>query len=169
MAATSHPGTSAPWTSGSTRTSSASAPPTSAPASPAAPAPPAARCRRTTATFPRRIIRYAQLGMKDALLSSKELWSCYQCGECAETCPTQADPVRVHGRRPPLRDRELRPDARRPDHVHEPDRRHGARRRAWPCCSPLFMLSARGPQDTETLAIFEFIPVGARSTTSASA
>ena len=30
--------------------------------------------------------------MKDALLTSKELWSCYQCGECAETCPTQADP-----------------------------------------------------------------------------
>jgi heterodisulfide reductase subunit C len=43
-------------------------------------------------TFPRRIIRYAQLGMKDALLGSKELWACYQCGECAETCPTQADP-----------------------------------------------------------------------------
>jgi heterodisulfide reductase subunit C len=43
-------------------------------------------------TFPRRIIRYAQLGMRDELLSSKELWACYQCGECAETCPTQADP-----------------------------------------------------------------------------
>ena len=47
---------------------------------------------QTDGTFPRRIIRYAQLGMKDALLSSKELWTCYQCGECAETCPTQADP-----------------------------------------------------------------------------
>ncbi|MGZ6340744.1 MAG: 4Fe-4S dicluster domain-containing protein [Candidatus Limnocylindrales bacterium] len=44
------------------------------------------------ATFPRRIIRYAQLGMKEALLSSKELWTCYHCGECSETCPTQADP-----------------------------------------------------------------------------
>ena len=47
---------------------------------------------QTDGTFPRRIIRYAQLGMKDALLGSKELWACYQCGECAETCPTQADP-----------------------------------------------------------------------------
>ncbi len=44
------------------------------------------------ATFPRRMIRYAQVGMKDALLSSKELWSCYHCGECSDSCPTQADP-----------------------------------------------------------------------------
>ena len=43
-------------------------------------------------TFPRRIIRYAQVGMKDALLSSKELWTCYHCGLCTETCPQQADP-----------------------------------------------------------------------------
>ncbi len=43
-------------------------------------------------TFPRRLIRYAQVGMKDALLSSKELWTCFYCGECSDTCPTQADP-----------------------------------------------------------------------------
>ncbi len=43
-------------------------------------------------TFPRRMIRYAQVGMKDALLSSKELWTCYHCGLCSDTCPTQADP-----------------------------------------------------------------------------
>lgn len=42
--------------------------------------------------FPRRIIRYAQVGMKDALLGSKELWSCYHCSECSDTCPTGADP-----------------------------------------------------------------------------
>ncbi len=44
------------------------------------------------ATFPRRIIRYAQVGMKDELLASKELWTCYACGECSETCPRQAEP-----------------------------------------------------------------------------
>jgi ferredoxin/nitrate reductase gamma subunit len=44
------------------------------------------------ATFPRRIIRYAQVGMKEELLSSKELWTCYYCGECSETCPRQAEP-----------------------------------------------------------------------------
>jgi nitrate reductase gamma subunit/ferredoxin len=42
--------------------------------------------------FPRRIIRMAQLGMKDELLGSKELWLCYNCGECSETCPRQAEP-----------------------------------------------------------------------------
>jgi nitrate reductase gamma subunit/ferredoxin len=43
-------------------------------------------------SFPRRIIRYAQIGMEDELLSSKELWECYYCGECSKTCPRQAEP-----------------------------------------------------------------------------
>ena len=43
--------------------------------------------------FPRRIIRMAQLGMRDQLLGSKELWLCYNCGECSETCPQQAEPA----------------------------------------------------------------------------
>ena len=43
-------------------------------------------------TFPRRMIRYGQVGMKDALLSSKELWSCYHCGLCSQSCPQEADP-----------------------------------------------------------------------------
>jgi len=43
-------------------------------------------------TFPRRMIRYAQLGMKEKLLRSKELWMCYACGECTATCPRDADP-----------------------------------------------------------------------------
>jgi ferredoxin len=43
-------------------------------------------------TFPRRIIHYAQLGLKEKLLGSKELWLCYYCGECTKTCPQQADP-----------------------------------------------------------------------------
>ena len=42
--------------------------------------------------FPRRMIRYAQLGMRDRLTGSKELWMCYYCGECTATCPRQADP-----------------------------------------------------------------------------
>jgi ferredoxin/nitrate reductase gamma subunit len=43
--------------------------------------------------FPRRVIRYAQLGMREDLLASHELWSCYACGECTQTCPRQADPA----------------------------------------------------------------------------
>lgn len=42
--------------------------------------------------FPRHMIRMAQLGMKDELLGSKELWLCYNCGDCSETCPQQAEP-----------------------------------------------------------------------------
>jgi nitrate reductase gamma subunit len=45
------------------------------------------------ASFPRRMSRYAQLGLRDKLLSSPELWSCYGCAECTESCPTQADPA----------------------------------------------------------------------------
>jgi ferredoxin len=107
--------------------------------------------------FPRRIIRYAQLGMKDALLSSKELWSCYQCGECAETCPTQADPS------------EFMAAARRYA-IASYDRTRIAQTMytrpilaaviavALAVLFALFMLQARGPQDSASLAIFEFIP-----------
>ncbi len=111
----------------------------------------------TDATFPRRIIRYAQLGMKDALLSSKELWACYQCGECAESCPTQADPSEFMA-------------ATRRYAIASYDKT----RIAWTMYTrpllatvlavvvaaffALFMYSAHGPQSGESLAIFEFIP-----------
>lgn len=45
--------------------------------------------------FPRRVIRWVQLGMKDALLGSKELWLCFNCGDCSETCPQQAEPANL--------------------------------------------------------------------------
>jgi ferredoxin len=44
------------------------------------------------ASFPRMMIRYSMLGMKEEILSSKELWMCYHCGDCSATCPRQADP-----------------------------------------------------------------------------
>jgi nitrate reductase gamma subunit/ferredoxin len=44
------------------------------------------------ASFPRKIIRYAQIGAKQALLGAKELWLCYYCGECSKTCPREAEP-----------------------------------------------------------------------------
>jgi ferredoxin len=47
---------------------------------------------RDGTVFPRKIIRYLQLGMKDKLLTSPEPWLCYYCGECSETCPRQANP-----------------------------------------------------------------------------
>jgi ferredoxin len=44
------------------------------------------------ATFPRRSLRYLQLGAKEKVLGSLDPWLCYYCGECTETCPRQADP-----------------------------------------------------------------------------
>jgi ferredoxin/nitrate reductase gamma subunit len=45
--------------------------------------------------FPRHMVRMAQLGMKDELLGSKELWMCFNCGDCSETCPQQAEPANL--------------------------------------------------------------------------
>lgn len=42
--------------------------------------------------FPRKIIRYLQLGLRDKLLESPEPWLCYYCGECSGTCPREAQP-----------------------------------------------------------------------------
>lgn len=42
--------------------------------------------------FPRKLIRYAHLGLTDKLMQSKDMWMCYYCGECSETCPRQAEP-----------------------------------------------------------------------------
>lgn len=42
--------------------------------------------------FPRKMIRYSQLGVRDRLIASKEFWLCYYCGECSDTCPRLAEP-----------------------------------------------------------------------------
>jgi len=42
--------------------------------------------------LPRKVIRYAVLGLKDKILSSPEVWLCYFCGECSTSCPRSADP-----------------------------------------------------------------------------
>ncbi len=43
--------------------------------------------------FPRDLIRYAQLGLKDRILESTDPWQCYYCGQCTETCPRGAEPA----------------------------------------------------------------------------
>jgi len=45
--------------------------------------------------FPRKVIRYLQLGLSEKLLQSPEPWLCYYCGDCSETCPRQAHPGEV--------------------------------------------------------------------------
>jgi hypothetical protein len=44
------------------------------------------------ASFPRRSIRYALLGLRKPLLGSLEPWICHDCGDCSIYCPRQADP-----------------------------------------------------------------------------
>ena len=42
--------------------------------------------------FPRKLVKYAQMGLKDKILKSPEPWLCYYCGDCSDTCPRGADP-----------------------------------------------------------------------------
>ncbi|HJW83231.1 MAG TPA: 4Fe-4S dicluster domain-containing protein [Anaerolineae bacterium] len=107
--------------------------------------------------FPRRMIRYAEVGLRDKLLSSPELWQCYACGQCSETCPTQAEPSGFMA------------SARRYA-IASYDRTGLARLMytmpllgtliavALAAFFALFMYSARGPMSGSTLDIFGFIP-----------
>jgi len=53
-------------------------------------------CPLVNASFPRRLIRYVQLGARQRVLdSASELWRCLHCGLCSQTCPRQADPGEV--------------------------------------------------------------------------
>jgi len=45
-----------------------------------------------SATFPRRSIRYALLGLRGPLLRSLDPWICHDCGDCSLVCPRQAEP-----------------------------------------------------------------------------
>lgn len=42
--------------------------------------------------FPRRFIKYTQMGFEDKILQSPEPWLCYYCGDCSDNCPRDADP-----------------------------------------------------------------------------
>ena len=56
----------------------------------------AAICPLIYEHFPRKMVRYIQLGAKDRILeNSGELWRCLHCGLCTHTCPREADPGEV--------------------------------------------------------------------------
>jgi nitrate reductase gamma subunit len=109
------------------------------------------------ASFPRRMSRYAQLGLREKLLASPELWSCYGCSECTESCPTQADPASFMA-------------AARRYAVASYDRTHLAYLLATSRVFAVvfvvalvgllaaFMYNAHRPVDGSSLAFFEFIP-----------
>ncbi|MPM24775.1 hypothetical protein SDC9_71260 [bioreactor metagenome] len=43
-------------------------------------------------SFPRKMIRFTTLGIKDEIKTSLDPWLCYYCGDCSQSCPRQADP-----------------------------------------------------------------------------
>ncbi len=45
--------------------------------------------------FPRKSMRYLQMGLEDKLRGNLEPWLCYYCGECSEQCPREAEPGEV--------------------------------------------------------------------------
>jgi ferredoxin len=45
-----------------------------------------------TTSFPRKLIHYAQLGLRDKLVGRPDVWLCESCGECSDTCPRDAKP-----------------------------------------------------------------------------
>jgi len=109
-------------------------------------------------TFPRRIIRYGQVGMKDALLSSEELWTCYQCASCSDSCPQQAEPS------------EYMAAARRYAIASYDKTRLARTMYTRPVIGTsiallvavffaAFMYSSHGPRATTSLKLFSFIPL----------
>lgn len=42
--------------------------------------------------FPRRSMRFLQLGLEERLRGTLEPWLCYYCGDCSEQCPRGAEP-----------------------------------------------------------------------------
>ena len=42
--------------------------------------------------FPRRSMRFLQMGLEKKLEGSLEPWLCYYCGECSDDCPREAEP-----------------------------------------------------------------------------
>jgi ferredoxin len=45
-----------------------------------------------SASFPRKSMRYALLGLREPLLGSLDPWVCRECGDCSLACPRQTEP-----------------------------------------------------------------------------
>jgi heterodisulfide reductase subunit C/quinone-modifying oxidoreductase subunit QmoC len=42
--------------------------------------------------FPRKPMRYLQMGLEEKLKGDLDPWLCYYCGECSDQCPREAEP-----------------------------------------------------------------------------
>jgi heterodisulfide reductase subunit C2 len=53
-------------------------------------------CPLISEHFPRKMIRYAQIGAEDLILeNAPDLWRCLHCGLCTQSCPRGANPGEV--------------------------------------------------------------------------
>lgn len=43
-------------------------------------------------SFPRKFMKYVQMGLTDKIVRSPDPWLCYYCGDCSDRCPRGADP-----------------------------------------------------------------------------
>jgi len=56
----------------------------------------AAVCPLIDGHFPRKLIRYVQIGAKDRIMeNATDLWKCLHCGLCTHTCPREANPGEI--------------------------------------------------------------------------
>jgi ferredoxin len=110
-----------------------------------------------TESFPRRMIRYAQLGIRGRLLASRELWLCYYCGECSDTCPREAEPGEFMAsvRRYAIAHYDITGLARR---VYTSTLFSVALLLVLALLLTLVFLSRQGPASGQSLALFEFVP-----------
>jgi ferredoxin len=42
--------------------------------------------------FPRKPMRYLQMGLEEKIKGNLDPWLCYYCGECSDQCPREAEP-----------------------------------------------------------------------------
>lgn len=116
------------------------------------------------AMFPRRLIRLAQVGLTDDLVSSKELWTCYGCGLCTDRCPQAADPGEFMGtaRRYAIAHYDKSGVARA---LYTRPVIGGAIALGAAAFFALFFAAIRGEQSNTSLALFDFIPYDVIHTT----
>lgn len=46
-------------------------------------------------SFPREMVRFSVLGLRDDIHSSAKPWLCYYCGQCSTNCPQDAKPAEL--------------------------------------------------------------------------
>ena len=75
--------------------------------------------------FPRKSMRYLQMGLEERLRGNLEPWLCYYCGECSAAVPARRRARRDHDEHAPLAHRPVRL------HRHSPGSSTGRGRPSW--------------------------------------